>query len=301
MTRTVCQLVVRRISAALVLCAAGVAPAAAVEAISAGSGSFQFADQLGNHDKPITVWTFAPQKLRADSPIVFVMHGARRNGSEYRDQWIEHAEQQGFLLIVPEFAEQSYPSEAYQLGNMFDAKGRPIDASKWTFTAIEHLFDRVKDMTKNTSKRYFIYGHSAGGQFVHRLVLFLPEARFQRAIAANPGWYTMPNLEIAFPYGLRNTTINDAKLKESFSNQLVLLLGDWDVNRDDPSLRKSPGADLQGPNRFVRGKTFFQTAKKLAAKMGGPFAWKQQTVRGAGHSDKQMSKAAAAALFPRSN
>jgi methyltransferase (TIGR00027 family) len=36
----------------------------------------------------------------------------------------------------------------------------------------------------NKNPSYFIYGHSEGGQFVHRLVLFLPDARFARAVAA---------------------------------------------------------------------------------------------------------------------
>jgi alpha-beta hydrolase superfamily lysophospholipase len=295
MTRTVCQ-ATWLISIVLTL---GAAVAAAADTIAPGSGSFQFIDQLGNTGKPITVWTHAPQKLRAGAPIVFVMHGAGRNGRDYRDQWIEHAERQRFLLIVPEFAEPAYGGEAYQLGNMFDSKGKAVDPSKWTFTAIEHLFDHVKAAAKNTSKRYYIYGHSAGGQFVHRFVLFMPEARFERAIAANPGWYTMPELEVAFPYGMRNTAASKAGLKKSFANSLVLLLGDEDVNREDPNLRKSPGADLQGLTRFERGETFFKKAKEESAKLETPLAWRQQTVRGAGHSDKQMSGAAAKTLFSR--
>jgi poly(3-hydroxybutyrate) depolymerase len=304
MSRTVCQVVHSRISAGLILGAAiltsaGTSVAKAADAIAVGSGSFQFTDQLGNADRPITVWTHAPDKLRAGAPIVFVMHGAGRNGRDYRDQWVEHAEQQRFLLIVPEFAEPAYGGEAYQLGNMFDSKGKAVERSKWTFTAIEHLFDHVKAAAKNTSRRYYIYGHSAGGQFVHRFVLFMPEARYERAIAANPGWYTMPELEVAFPYGMRNTAANKAGLKKSFANSLVLLLGDKDVNRDDPNLRKSPAADLQGLTRFERGKTFFKKAKEESAELETPLAWQQETVRGAGHSDRQMSGAAAKALFSR--
>jgi pimeloyl-ACP methyl ester carboxylesterase len=271
----------------------------AAETLSPGSGSFQFTDRLGNVDRPITVWTCVPQKLRFTSPIVFVMHGMARNGEDYRDQWIEHAEQRGFLLVVPEFAEKSYSDDAYQRGNMFDRSGRPIPKERWTFTTIEHLFDKVKAMSGNTSQGYYIYGHSAGGQFVQRLVLFLPQARYRRAIAANPGWYTMPDLNKTFPFGLQKSTANEATLKESFENSFVLLLGDKDVNRDDPNLYKSPEADQQGPNRFARGKAYFQTAKQRAGELGAAFNWKQQTVRGAGHSDRQMSKAAAAALFAR--
>jgi poly(3-hydroxybutyrate) depolymerase len=273
--------------------------AVAAETIAAGSGSFQFADALGNRDKPITVWTHAPRRLRATSPLVFVMHGVRRNGRDYRDQWVEHAEKHGFLLIVPEFSEQYYSSDAYQLGNLRDGAGQPVDPSLWTYTAIEHLFDHVQKMTGNKTPRYFLYGHSAGGQFVHRLALFLPEARYQRAVAANPGWYTMPDAEIAFPYGLGGTTADASKLKQSFANRFVLLLGSEDTNRDDPNLRKTPQADAQGLTRFERGKNYFQAARQRAKDLETEFAWKQQVVRGAGHSDKQMSKAAVTVFSAR--
>src|SRR5271155_4121645 len=49
-----------------------------------------------------------------------------------------------------------------------------------------------------TSKTYYLYGHSAGGQFAHRLVLFMPNARYQRVVAANPGYYTMPQFNCVY-------------------------------------------------------------------------------------------------------
>jgi pimeloyl-ACP methyl ester carboxylesterase len=103
----------------------------------------------------------------------------------------------------PEFAAADYPRAAYQLGNLADGAGKLFPEGKWTFSAIEHLFDFVKKATGNTSERYHIYGHSAGGQFVHRMVLFLPEARYATAVTANAGWYTMPTFSgKKFPYGL---------------------------------------------------------------------------------------------------
>ena len=227
------------------------------------------------------------------------MHGKGRNASQYRDQWIEHAEKQNFLLIAPEFSEAAYPGEAYSLGNMFDSQGRAIDSSNWAFYAIEHLFDHVKELTSNTSSKYWIYGHSAGGQFVHRLVLFLPEARYQRAVAANPGWYTMPDTRVGFPYGVKQTAVTNATLAKSFAHPFTLLLGDQDTKRDDPNLRKTPEADAQGPHRFARGKKYFESAQRKAANLKLPFQWKQQVVPGTGHSDRQMSDAAAKALFAR--
>ena len=38
-----------------------------------------------------------------------------------------------------------------------------------------------------------MFGHSAGGQFVHRFVQFKPNSRVNYAISANAGWYTVPD------------------------------------------------------------------------------------------------------------
>ena len=65
------------------------------------------------------------------------------------------------------------------------------------------------------AQRYHIYGRSAGGQFVHRLALFVPEARCEAAITANAGWYTVPTFAgDGFPYGLKGSAATPADLAE---------------------------------------------------------------------------------------
>src|SRR3712207_6943257 len=79
---------------------------------------------------------------------------------------------------------------------------RPPRSTLFPYTTLfRSLFDFVREATGNPSEQYRIYGHSAGAQFVHRLALFVPEARFATAIAANAGWYTMPTFDgKKFPY-----------------------------------------------------------------------------------------------------
>lgn len=85
------------------------------------------------------------------------------------------------------------------------------------------------------AKTYVIYGHSAGGQFSHRLCYFEgmmsaghPEyPRIEKALIANPGWYTMPDTSMYYPYGLDRTPLPDMKalLEEFVRLPKVLLLG----------------------------------------------------------------------------
>jgi poly(3-hydroxybutyrate) depolymerase len=261
--------------------------------IAPGAGSFQFIDALGNADRPIRVWYYCPEQPTPTTPIMFVMHGVQRDGKRYRNEWQVYAQEYNFLLICPEFDDKNYPTDAYQWGNMFDAHMHPIPESKWTFTAIEHLFDYVKSATGDTSPTYFIFGHSAGGQFVHRFVLFMPHARYARAIAANPGWYTMPSYTgHPFPYSLRDSNFPEVSLKESLGRNFLLMLGEQDLDPNDPEIRKTSEAEEQGATRFERGHNYFQAAQAAAATLHAQFNWNVATVPGAHHSDKQMAGAA---------
>lgn len=267
--------------------------------IAPGPGQFTFVDMKGDPSRTMTVYTYLPKDVRADSAgIVFVMHGHGKNAEGYRDAWIRHADRYGFMVVAPLFDAATWRGGAYSYG--IAAGNKAIeDASRWSFSVIEHLFDAVKSATGNHSERYFIYGHSEGGQFVHRLVLFLPEARYARAVAANPGFYTMPDFTVDFPYGLGNSTASEASLKQSLGRDFVLLLGDRDTDPESKDLRRTPQAMAQGACRFERGQRYFRTAGENAAALDTPFNWQVRIVPGVAHQNSGMSGPAAAVLMEK--
>jgi poly(3-hydroxybutyrate) depolymerase len=268
--------------------------------IAPGAGSFTFVDKHGDPSKPITVYTYLPKGLPPGAArIVFVMHGHGKNAQGYRDTWVEHAEKYRFMVVAPRFDEKQWGGGDYSYASVIP-KGTTLQASSmWSFNVVEHLFDAIKDATGNQRPDYFIYGHSEGGQFVHRLVLFLPEARYAKAVAANPGWYTMPTFDVKFPYGLDGSPVTEASLKKSLGRELVLMLGDRDTDPGHKDLRKTPEAMAQGANRFERGRKFVREAHTRATELKCPFAWQIQVVPGAAHQNSKMSGPAAAVLMGR--
>ena len=168
-------------------------------------------------DGPVLrVFATRPAGLAADRPVVFVMHGTGRNADEYRDQWHDLAEQYNFLLLVPEFSDADFPgSESYNLGNVFDDDGKTNPRSEWSYSAIEKIFDDARSRFGMSAGNYSIYGHSAGAQFVHRFIFHVPDARVDQIVAANAGWYTMPDFNVAFPYGLQGAVVDRSDLKKS--------------------------------------------------------------------------------------
>jgi poly(3-hydroxybutyrate) depolymerase len=270
----------------LALCGA---PPIQAAPLTPGAGRFEVA----HAGKTIPVWYFLPDTVRADTPILIVMHGVNRDADRYRDEWLPHARKYGFILATPEFSKAAFPEESYNLGGMADAKG----GAEGAFGFIEPVFDAVQAATGNRSERYYLYGHSAGAQFVHRFLYFVPQARVAKAVAANAGWWTLPDPAVEFPYGLKGSPVDEKALKAMLQRPLVVLLGTADTDPNHANLRRTPEALAQGPHRFARGHTFFAAGKKQAVALGVPLGWQLATAPGVAHSDQGMSAFAVRWLF----
>lgn len=259
---------------------------------AAEESTWQFDDWSG---ASIKVRMYVPDDVSADTRIVIVMHGASRDARRYFRDWKTMGIKHNLIVVVPEFTRSKFRGSArYNLGFVFEsASGKRRDESTWTFSAIEPLFDAVVARVDGQQSSYALYGHSAGAQFVHRFLYYMPDARVRTFIAANAGWYTVPVNDFAYPYGLLDSGLTDADLPRIFAAPLVLLLGREDVDEADPSLRKTPEAQRQGPNRLARGLTQYRVAKARAEEMGIPFNWQLFVIKGADHVNAKMAPAAA--------
>jgi len=263
--------------------------------VPSGRWSFMFEDPKGRPDRPVKVYTYRPRKCDSTCPILFVMAGVKRDASSYRSYWESAADSYNFIVISPEFL--AWPKAA--LYNLGDVKDQP-DREKWAFSVIEHLFDEMRDGQKD----YRIFGHSAGGQFVQRMALFRPDNRASVMVAANPGWYTMPEWRKdkgaePFPYSLVNARAGEAELRQALSKRFILMVGEQDVDPDDENLNKSAGAMKQGEMRVERGENFFKAANAAANDLGVKLAWELVEVPDVAHNGESMSKAAAEMLYGR--
>ncbi len=162
---------------------------------------------------------------------------------------------------------------------------------------IDRVFEDVRRRAQARTERYFLFGHSAGGQVVHRLVTFGWSDRIERAVAANPGSYTLPVVDEAFPFGLGGTGCGIDDVRALLARPLLVLLGESDNDPEHPQLPREPGAMRQGPHRFARGNHYFETGRREAERLGVPFGWQLATVPGIAHSGELMSPAAARHLM----
>ncbi len=263
----------------------------ATRKMNVGIDSFVIHAYKNSEKKSIKVWTYKPEHWHNKDKIVFVMHGGGRNADDYLNAWVELANKNNLLIIAPEFENKfsRYTTNDYQEGNLFTFFGTQNPKTEWAYTVVENIFDHIKSVNHITNEQYDIFGHSAGGQFVHRMVLLMPESRIGTAIAANSGFYSFPSHKLKYPYGIKNT---ETDLQKSYKKRLIILLGELD---NDPSLGTFRTTDLamkQGANRLERGTNFYDANKELGSKNNWEFNWTIDTVKNTGHNYKKMSESA---------
>ncbi len=241
-------------------------------------------------NKPLPVWIVLPRTFSSDSKFLMAMTGHHRNAVGYAKYWSDFANSQNYIIAVPEFNPDDWPTSAYNLGNMFTGKegaGSLNDTSKWSFRIAAEIHTEIALKCGLTDSTYQIWGFSGGGQFVHRLAMFLPDPFITRYFACDAGWYTCPELQRAYPYELKHRSLHytEANIKAYTELPVVLLCGMSDVERDK-ELKIDIKADMEGDNRLSRSEFFYKYIKKLNPNT----TWEYITVPDIAHEARKMAK-----------
>jgi len=253
--------------------------------INVGSGVFTFT----KNNIDFEVFYHVPESYNSNSKILFTMHGGSRDPEGIRDNAIAKSNEYNFIVIAPKFSAENFPlGDGYNLGNVYEDGDNPSTTTlnneeEWSFSVIEPLFDSVVSALSLTQEKYNLFGFSAGAQFVHRFILFKPNARFEKVVAGAAGWYTVPDTSIAFPYGLNNSILMNTNFNNLLSKDLYIQVGALDNNPNAVGLRRNEYADAQGLNRVTRAIHFFESGQNIAEANSYNFNWSIHIIQGAGH------------------
>lgn len=264
-----------------------------------GAGKIYIQDKVAHPDKTMRIFYYWPRIAQQDTPIVIVMHGVNRDAKNNRDKFIDEAIKYNFILVAPEFKKKDFPNRFYHGGNIRNKKGQVLE-KKWSYTIIDNIFNLIQKQTNNSNKNYILMGHSAGGQFVHRMLLFRPYSNFSIAVAANAGYYTFPDLDQDFIFGLRRTHATRQTLTRALNKRMLLLLGEQDNDPKHKHLPRSKGAMAQGAHRLERGNNFYNFAKQAANQLRVKFNWEKIVVKHTGHSGSKTLGHAMSVIFNES-
>ncbi len=245
-------------------------------------------------DQTLHLYAARPRHYTPRTPLLFVHHGVGRNGAAYRDYWVPLAQEQDLLAIAVEFPEAGFPDYLrYHFGNMHNEDGTPNPREKWTYGIVPRLFDALRSTGVTQRERYGVFGHSAGGQFVHRMLSFGYRDRVAVAVSANAGTYAMPDLEVPWPFGLGQTELTPDTLARLLNFRITVMAGTNDTKTTGRFFPKGPRSMRQGETRYHRAHNYVQLGRAAAETLNTHCTWTVIDVPGVGHDGHGMSIAAA--------
>lgn len=239
---------------------------------------------------PLEIYAYKPPHYSGDK-MIMVFHGVNRNADEYRDHAKTLGDRFNALIIAPKFDTERFPSRRYQRGGILKEDGSAAPTEDWTYAFIPDLAKAIREKETRPKMKYWLIGHSAGGQFLVRLAAF-QKTDAERIVAANAGSQLFPTTTMNFGYGygkLPPELASETLLRQYLAQPLTLYQGSGD-NVPDEYFDGSAEANQQGGGRYQRGFANFEFAKKLAAEKGWEFNWRFVVARGVVHDHEAMFK-----------
>lgn len=197
------------------------------------------------------------------APVLVSVHGISRNARQHAATFARQCNRLGWYVVAPLFGTKRFP-KYQQLGYSKRRRGPRPDL------ALNAILDEVGRTTGAATDQVFLFGYSGGGQFAHRYAMIHP-GRVRAAVLGAPGWYTFPDMGVAYPRGL--AAVGDALAAEPDIERFLrlpvrVLVGGDDAERDE-ALNTSPRIDhQQGRNRQERGRRWIETLDRAASEAG---------------------------------
>ena len=222
-------------------------------------------------------YVYIPSQRENIRAVMVSVHGLARNAAENMFRFARLAEKLNVCLIVPHFNRE--------LHRYFQTL-RPGKSGVASDIALNEVLDDVSARFSIETQQIYMFGFSGGGQFVHRYILCNP-GRVKRAVLMAAGWYTMPDPNAPYPYGLADSDAlysHQVSLSSLLETPLNVMVGDRDIRRHR-SLNKDPKIDsVQGLTRLDRAKTWVQEMKNAAREHQMPENISLHIIEGARHN-----------------
>ena len=223
---------------------------------------------------PIDVIHYFPTKINQNSAVLIVVPGDERDVQMSHSRWIETAKNRGVIVLTIGARKKYFPDDySYSSGRVVSSEGHALHQNQWLFSAIEPLFVDFKIKFKLKQKKFYLVGENEGGGFVHRYLLFNPKGLVLGALVINPDFVTIPDKNISYPFGLKNSPISNKKVKDWLECPLTIVSTPEIQTFQLRSLSNSPIANIQGESRNKRGEFLFNFAKNYAAKKNLKINW----------------------------
>lgn len=237
----------------------------------------------------LRVYRYRPDGC-AQPAILMVFHGNGRGAKSYLESARQIADQGCFVVYSPLFDRDRFPNWAYHRGGLVD-DGQLRPEEDWTVEMADDLLDWARQQEGQPQAALYLFGHSAGAQFLSRVAAYALPDDVRRIVLANPSTYVVPSSDEPVPYGYGGLPDAPAQhwMRDYLAAPITIYLGDEDTGGED--LTMTDAAIRQGRNRRDRGEQIFQRARMVAQDHGWPFNWTLVHADDVGHSARDMLSA----------
>jgi pimeloyl-ACP methyl ester carboxylesterase len=255
---------------------------------------------------------YVPDTHSSGSRVLVVVHGETRPDQDvaalaetFINRWTGFAEQTGAVIVAPAFSQLDFGSDGDGRGGYRGLYGRVMGADEFLHNVLTHVGHVTSVPT--AGRRFFLYGHSAGGQFANRYLVRHPD-RVIAAVLSAPGRYAFPDEGAPWHFGMdalrgnvrwdlagETHPIDHRPDPDGWVDAATLPISVIVGDRDDEKLRCLPAqcdpAWGDEATRIDIGRRWVEQMNRLAAEHGRQGRVTFQLVPGIGHDSAGLTQA----------
>ncbi len=204
-------------------------------------------------------FVFLPNCWSRDSKILVCVHGISRKSKEQIRLLRKSASASNTILIVPYFTATEHPSyQRHEVG----LNGVRSDE------LLNNIIADTQSRLEINIEKFDLFGFSGGAQFSHRYAFRYPH-KISKLIVCAAGWYTFPNLQDSFPYGIADNEVNhfiqgitDKQLSDFLKIPITVAVGEYDIGFESSLNQSKEINSLQGYTRVERAISWTKSLLK---------------------------------------
>ena len=253
---------------------------------------------------------YIPTQLASPVRIAVLVHGslgenepALTVAERFIKRWIPEAEKRKLVVLAPAFDQENFGGRAGPGGGYRGLFGRQIGADEF----VNRIVDQYKSAWPSFDGEIYLYGHSAGGQFVSRYVVMHPE-RVRATVISAAGTFAFPNPDVPWTNGMGRLrrTMQWGEADEPKRIDIQPDPGKWLRAATLPITVVVGRRDTEGSKAIPgqEGRTLVERARRWVAAMNRLARDHQKVgrlrlvvVEGAGHSSAQLTPVCMEHLF----
>lgn len=151
-----------------------------------------------------TFLQYAPRSIKEPIRILVVVHGTPGDNEteavcaeNFLQLFRDASERQGAIMVAPVFDTPNFGGREGPGGGYRGLFGRHVRADKF----LNEILAQYQETFPNYDGRIYLYGHSAGGQFVSRYIVMNPQ-RIISAVISSAGTFAFPDPELPWSDGM---------------------------------------------------------------------------------------------------